>query len=733
VQDIRAQLLAAFEAEHRDHLGAIRAALVKAAHGRAFDLKDAFRRAHSLKGAARAVDLPAIEDLAHRIEAGFSNALETEEPLDARAIAAIELGLDAIEAIASEVAAGRQPADTPAARAALDDWLNAAPQPASESPRAPPAASASAPAPQAEADATDEAEDDEADAAPIEYLRVDAAQVDGLSEAMHRLTEGLRVDVSAEALRRLDGELAGLLRLVGPEPRRRIEAARDALSLARRARQRAIAAVEQQAKTVREKVDGLSLVPVDTVFGGFGRLFRELARSERVDAEVQVTGLDLQADRRVLQALKDPVLHVLRNVLTHAVEPSSRRVAQGKPERLQVTLDFRADGGRLAISVRDDGRGPDYARLEAVAIERGLLPPRPPGAGPPPEDRLLALAFEPQVSTARNVDRLAGRGMGLSVAAEAARKLRGHVALRSARPWGAEVLISAPLISSRQSLLFARAGAQDYGLPTHAVEGLLRLPVAAIENVEGRPATRVTRQGRDVTVPLIALTAVLNGAPEPLPVEDGHVKAVLLRAGPRLCAMAVDAFLDVHTANVETAPASGAREALVGGAVLHGGERPALALNPEALVERWLRGQAHVSGGRFGLAELRPAVERPPTTILVVDDSITTRTLEKSILEAQGYRVLLSVDGLDALSTLRAGDAMVDLVIADVEMPRMDGFGLLGAIKTDPRLAGIPVVLMTSRADEADVRKGLELGASAYLTKQTFDQRDLLAAIGGLL
>ena len=128
-----------------------------------------------------------------------------------------------------------------------------------------------------------------------------------------------------------------------------------------------------------------------------------------------------------------------------------------------------------------------------------------------------------------------------------------------------------------------------------------------------------------------------------------------------------------------------------------------------------------------------PDREQHVTTILVVDDSITTRTLEKSILEAQGYQVLLSVDGVDALNVLRSGETLIDLVLADVEMPRMDGFGLLQAVKADPRIASIPVILMTSRADPEDVRRGLDLGAGAYLTKQKFDQRELLATIGQLL
>ena len=172
-------------------------------------------------------------------------------------------------------------------------------------------------------------------------------------------------------------------------------------------------------------------------------------------------------------------------------------------------------------------------------------------------------------------------------------------------------------------------------------------------------------------------------------------------------------------------------------------------------MDRWLRGmggtgEGHGAGGdaggqaaggrsdRLGLVPRpgAPAGEAEASeraSILVVDDSITTRTLEKSILEAQGYRVLLAVDGVEALNLLRGGEAVIDLVLADVEMPRMDGFGLLQAIKNDPRLAGLPVILMTSRADEADIRRGLELGAGAYLTKQKFDQRELLATIGQLL
>jgi two-component system chemotaxis sensor kinase CheA len=268
------------------------------------------------------------------------------------------------------------------------------------------------------------------------------------------------------------------------------------------------------------------------------------------------------------------------------------------------------------------------------------------------------------------------------------------------------------------------------------VERLLRLPAGAIESVEGRPVARIAWGGRDVIAPVISLATLLGSADAAIPVEGGHVNAVLLRRGGRHCALAVQAAQDVRTLLVDSLDVAGLGLLdleLLSGIAARDGEAPALVLSPEGLVGRWLRDEGHLAAGTLGLAMPAPEAAAEVPTILVVDDSITTRTLEKSILEAQGYRVLLSVDGLDALNLLRGGEALVDLVVADVEMPRMDGFALLQAIKTDSRLAPIPVILMTSRTAPEDVRRGLDLGAGAYLAKQTFDQRELLATIGRML
>lgn len=736
--DIRKQLLAAFDAEHREHLQAIRSALDHADRGE-IDLTDVFRRAHSLKGAARAVDLPAVEEVAHQLEALFSQVLEGQQSLDAPTVATVRQNLDLIEDLVADMA---KP-----------------PEPKPQAPTVPASTPASgepeSPAPKADA----------TDSGAGSYLRVAAEQMEELSDSMYRLLTELQADEGIDdTLRQIEQEIRGLRRgwdqlfaqvnALGSAARQESNAAairsggsfaprlRDfdqglktlfrRLSALSRDRRQSRWSIEQAASQVRDNIDRVSLVSAETVFGGFGHMVREIARKAGRDVHVRSIGLDIQVDRQVLQALKDPVMHLLRNAVSHGAEIPEERVARGKPERAEVTLELASRGGRLAISIRDDGRGPDLRRIEQVAIERGLLQPRSPDHPPPMLDQLLALVFTPGFSTAAEVDRLSGRGMGLSVVAEAVRRLQGSVLLRPRYPNGTEVLLNVPFTAARQPLLLLEAEERMFGMPSHAVERLLRLRSDGLESVEGRPAARIEIGGQDVIVPVVALAALTGSPNAPLPTEAGHVKAVLVRHGSRTCALAVNAFHDVRTMLVSDVQAIGLGD-LVSGTVLLENEMPALVLSPDKLVDHWVRNEGRLAAGGLGLAQWAPEDERRARTILVVDDSITTRTLEKSILEAQGYEVLLSVDGIDALHVLRSGETIVDLVIADVEMPRMDGFGLLQAIKNDPRLSTLPVILMTSRADPEDVRKGLDLGASAYITKQKFDQRELLATIGQVL
>jgi two-component system chemotaxis sensor kinase CheA len=701
--DIRQQLLAAFEAEHREHLEAIRRALETPEQA---DLREMFRRAHSLKGAARAVDLPQIEAIAHALEDLFAGVQDGGRALDRATIEAIHQTLDRIEALAHDA-----PAPDPAAEHAEGDPI----------------------------DATAERN--------VEFVRVDSQALRDLSSSAHQLARDVRAEQATPVeLRRLQRDARRLVQLwaelgvsiagrAGARARELDQGlkamSRDLTALAR-TQGRVSWSLETGVETLREQVDVIALASADSVLGDLGRMVRELAREAGVDVEVRIDGLQVRAERRVLQTLRDPLIHLLRNAVSHGAEtPEARRTA-GKPEHRLVGLELSSRGGRLQARVYDDGPGPDLVRIEAAARRAGLLPPPGPDVLPPSPEEVLALAFEHGVSSAGAIDRLSGRGMGLSVVQQAVRALGGTARLSPRAPYGAEAVISAPLSTARQTVVLIEVAGALYGMPGFAVVRLLRLDQDRLEFIEGAPVARIEVDDREVVTPVVALGAIVTAGPIEIPTSEGRVNAVLLARGDRYAAFAVDALVEVREMAIEAVEAIGIDPHLALGAGLLEDDTPVVALNPDGLIDRWLRDERRLAAAGLGLAP-PPADAAPAKTVLVVDDSITTRTLEKSILEAQGYRVLLAVDGVDALQMLRAGEALFDLVVADIEMPRMDGFALLQAIKADAGLAALPVILMTSRDDAADVRRGMELGAEAYITKQKFDQRELLATIGRIL
>ena len=752
--DIRQQLLAAFEIEHREHLDAIRAAL--AAEG-PVDWHDVFRRAHSLKGAARAVDLPPVEAVSHQLETLFERISAGQRPLDREARAATHLALDRIEAYVAASAGGpaSMPEDALAALSAcLDPGGTAGPAPA----RAPAAPSPVAMTVDPVSDpATPPAAAAETSSEPAQaVLRIPASAVESLTRASHGLWAALpgqgtvaeriaRLAANATALRRRtetvrrvpgsapsgaeESETAALHRALDEIETGLAALSREVADLAQ-GHKAVVLSVETAARRLREETERLALVPAETVFGGLARAVRDMARADGQEVDVTTRGLDVPVDRAMLQALKDPVLHALRNALSHGAESPEIRQRHGKPTSLSIMLTVEAQGGRLVLGIHDDGRGPDLAAIEATGRERGLIAPGESlDAG-----ALLALPFEPGFSTARAVDALSGRGMGLSVVAEVARSLHGQVQLARRQPHGTSLILTLPLSAAQRPVLIVSAGGTRFALPSGSAEALTRLDPSALSTVAGRPVAQVAAEGGEAVMLPVAELGDLLGLGSGR-AEGATIPVVRLRGTRGRCLLAVDRLEEVHTLLVLPAPPIGSDPGLVTGTVILGTDTPALVLDPDGLIDRLGRaGPRGVRSSSKGQADGSGTIpETRRSTILVVDDSITTRTLEKSILEAAGYRVIVCVDGQEALDRLRARIEPVDLVVADVEMPRLTGFGLVEALRAEEDFARLPIVLMTSRGDEEDVARGLELGADAYLTKQKFDQRELLDTIGQLL
>ena len=674
--DLRAELLAAFEAELADHLSAIRSALADADAGRSVDLRDVSRRAHSLKGAARAVEQADTEALAHEAETLLLSVEAGERTLDAALTAQLHRLLDAIQDSAGGTSA------------------------------------------------TSTAEEVEEAAAPPSLdnrVRVSAQHLTRLARSLHELSGQIQDNGGlGPALDDLLGDLAAITALAdrsgADELSRRLARTVNEVERLQREHSRVQWDLDRTTGELERDAERMMLLAVDTLFEGYERMVREVAASKDKAAILHAEPCPAEADRRVLQGLREPVLHLLRNAVGHGIETPAERRRAGKPEQGRVELLPRLSRGRLILTIRDDGRGLDYRRIEAQARAAGLIPP---GTRTPPREHLEALVFEQGFSTAEQVDEVSGRGLGLSVVAEAVRRLHGHVSITNRAEGGAEITLSVPSVLSRQSLLLVEAGGERYAVPVQSIDRLLRIAPDEIERSEGGELLPLDGDALPV-VALADLVGAARGAP-----EGRHTPALVLEVQEQRLVVVVDSLHEVRSLVLGDPTAIAADVPLVYGTALVE-DGVALVLSPEALLAQARRARPATALGQ-------PEAEAARKTILVVDDSVTTRTLEKSILEAQGYRVLISVDGLAGLERLRSGMEPIDLVVADVEMPRMDGFGLLTAIRNDPALKSLPVVMMTSRNSPDDIERGLALGADAYVTKQEFDQGRLIAIVQQLI
>ena len=721
---IRLRLLEVFEVEYQEHLGAIRTILSKGNGGiAARDLTEAIRRAHSLKGAARAVALEDVETLAHALESLFIKIERGETALDRDVSRHIVDSLDEIEdrVVASQSPNGpaAPPPSAPKQRhsAAASRPATATVDEIGES--VPPAAGARPTSIRVEASNLDELlrsagelhSDMLFQRLASQNVRALAHQIGGLEArwiAMwKRLAPGLRQDIRREGPPKLleDGDQFGL----------RIKALAKELRAAADSQDRCARHLRQHIGDLEGRVKAARMVPTESVFGGFRKMVRDIASSEGKQVEVIIDGLDCEADRLVLQRIKDPVMHMLRNAASHGIELPAERTAQGKRPAGRIGVRIAAARDRLAIAIEDDGRGIDFPRIADKAVSLGLMSRADADAA---SDELLSqLLFAPGFSTAKTVTKISGRGVGLSVAREAVTGLQGTLAVQSVPGEGTRIDISLPLSILSRRLLLVSFRNQAYALPTDCVVKVLHTPVANIFTVEGRPAI----QFDGTTLSLVSIGGILQADDSVVTTEKEKACVVVLRSAGVTVGVVVEALIGVNEFVVRTLNIGGAQRPWSGIISIENGS-PCLVLNADA----FSAGEtAHrVSNIVFKTRQRQSATSK---IVLVVDDSITTRTLEKSILEANGYRVRLSVDGRDAIAQLRSEPA--DIVVSDVEMPNVNGFELVRAMKEDRSLADIPIILVTSRDDPADRERGLKLGADAYVVKQRFDQHDLLNTI----
>lgn len=472
------------------------------------------------------------------------------------------------------------------------------------------------------------------------------------------------------------------------------------------------------ADELQADVSRLRMMPFETIVGSFQRLARDLARDAGKQVHLDIIGTAVEIDKTVLDALTDPLMHLLRNAIDHGLETPSEREAVGKAATGQVCIAVEQRGSEIQIEVSDDGRGIDLARIRQLAVERGVLEAR--AARDLSDDDAKMLIFQSGFTTTDSVTAISGRGLGMEIVRNRVEGLRGRIGIQTQLEAGTRFTLNVPVSLTRIRAVLLRVGDEQYALPSVMATRMETLATSSIFTAENHEMVVVGER----PLPLVSLAALLGVSS---PTKRGEqVKVVAIETTERAIAFEVDQLFSEIELVLKPLGRELQNAPLVAGAALLGSGEIIITLDANDLVR-------HALGHTFLTA--RPSTPQPPTKrrtkILVVDDSITTRTLEKNILDAAGFDVSVAVDGVEAWALLP--DLEPDVVVCDVEMPNMNGFQLTERIRTTPHTQNLPVILLTSLSKPEQRETGLRVGANAYLVKSQFDQNELLSVIESVL
>jgi len=471
----------------------------------------------------------------------------------------------------------------------------------------------------------------------------------------------------------------------------------------------------QQSRVTAELQDGLMrtrMVPFERHVPRFTRLVRQAAKEAGKQAELAVEGASGELDRQVLEKMVPPFEHMLRNAVVHGIESTTERQKAGKPATGRITIRLHREGSEMIIDVADDGRGLDVAAIRRKAYELDMLKPD----SKITDEEIMALILTPGFSTAGKVTQAAGRGVGMDVVANEVKKLGGSLRISSVIGQGTNFTVRLPFTLAITQALIVRTGEEVYALPLPSVEGVARIPRKDLENMLSQ--TEPGYEYGEQTYKFRHLGMYLGGQAATLPADEAYVPVILVRAGEFSAALLTDEMLASREIVVKSVGPQLASIRGISGATILGDGRIVLILDINALV----RTGAPVV--ELKKAAPTPVDERP--LALVVDDSITVRRVTERFLQRNGMRVVTAKDGLDAISVL--SDHKPDIILLDIEMPRMDGYEFASHVRNDARVADVPIIMITSRVGDKHRARAIELGVNDYLGKP-FQDSALLEAI----
>ncbi len=739
-EEFLARLRETFRIEAAEHLEAISSGLLAIEHagsaGRTPLVESIFREVHSFKGAARSVSLTGVEALCLALESIFAAMKEEKLALSTETLDTIHQGLGVLASLCANPGAPPSPQDSKKEQQALAalqrvvwetsgqhvEKTAAAMAPPVPAPPVPPAVPLIAGATAAD---TVRVSTEKLGAILLEAEELVGARIAASSRAAE--LRALADDLGSwnrrrdrHAVRRHQGHEAMAAELLESERLYTRSLENSLGKLAAAAHQDALS-LAASADRLLEETKKVLLFPCSYLLGTLPKVVRELAREQGKEADLIVSGEDIEIDRRVLDELKDPLIHLLRNCIDHGIEKPEARRSLNKPDFGSVTITVKAvEGNRVELTVADDGSGIDAGKVRKAAVRLGLIAADAEARSS--GDEVTGLVFHSGLSTSPIITDLSGRGLGLAIVREKVEKLGGTITVSSTPGAGTAFRMLVPLSLATFRGVFVEVAGLRFVIPTASVVRVSRVKPTR----SGRSRTaRPSRLG-ELAVSLVRLRDVLEFS-GPDRRENGAARpVVVVRAADRQVAFLVDEVLGEQEVMVKSLGRQLARVRNIAGASISGSGAIIPILNVADLVE-----SARTAGVPGPVVAGPDSAAARRARLLIAEDSITARTLVKSILEGAGYEVVAAVDGMDALTRLKTEP--FDLVVSDVDMPRMNGFELTARIRADKKLGELPVVLVTALGSQKDREYGIEVGANAYIVKSDFDQGNLLEIIRRLL
>src|SRR5258706_1183685 len=745
-KELLKKLLATFKVEAEEHINAISSGLIELEKASSPEkqgetVETVFREVHSLKGAAGAVNLVQIESSCQSLESLFAQLKSREMTLSPDLFDRLHQKADALRALLSAGSTEAAQADETRMFRGLErttsEWHT--PESIPVPPRFRDEKQALSETLRLPAFKLESLLRQAEELIPVKAIA--AQRITELREAEHLLTvseaEWKKVRPQAHAVKTLANggqRTNGQSRPSEGESPTRAQMAKISVFLDRnetalRSVQSKLAALakalESDRRVLDRRVDELvedakrvSTVPFSVLLESFPKLVRDLCRDCGKDADLLITGGEIETDRRILEEMKDPLVHLVRNCVDHGIESPKQREERGKPLKATINLAITPKSAdKVEIVVSDDCAGIDVQKVRAASVKLGLISRE--DAANMDEQQAASLIFKSGVSTSPMITELSGRGLGLAIVREKVEKVGGSVSIESNPGTGTTFRLILPLTLARFRGVLVRVGQSLFVLPTRYVQRVLRIGQDEIKSAENRETIQIN--GRAASAVRLADVLEITRRNTDADPNRKIPVLVLVWAGEQI-GFIVDEILDEQEVLVKGLGKQLRRVRNIAGATVLGTGKVLPVLDVADLMQ---------SAVRMAPGAARHATEESPKSILVAEDSITARTLLKNILEFAGYKVKTAVDGVEALSVL--ANEGFDLVVSDVEMPRMSGFDLTAKIRADKRLSELPVVLVTALESREHRERGVDVGANAYIVKSSFDQGNLLEVVRRLI